>query len=406
MLCLIPQASNDDGFAMRQSSGKVAVVGLGAVGAMALLSLARRGADPIGFEQFTLGHDDGAFGGGTRRLRLATPGDHGGQHVRLARESLRLWERLQRAAGENLFIPTGELGIGPSDDPDICSLTSCLRTEGLDCEILSPAEVARRFPQHALADDEIGVYSRDGGVLRSNRGVAAAARVAERLGAVVHQNSRVQAIEEIGGRAVLIANGQQFVVDRVVVTTGPWVGELVPTIRSAVTTRCIVSTWFEPAPGGSFACNTFPPGFRRSRSGHSYTFLPELDGSEAKFIFWIPERPEIADPSSWERTSDRATIDSTCLAVAATIYGAAPRPSRVETYMEGFTADRWPVVGQLGECMTLLAGFSGGGFGVAPVMGEVAADLTLEGSTLRNITDMSLHRFGFDSRPVQKWPTC
>lgn len=384
------------------SRRNVAVIGLGAIGSMALLSLARRGANVVGFEQFTPGHDGSAFGGGTRRFRLATPGGHGAQHIALAAESLRLWSELELAAHTSLYISTGELGVGPIDDPEIASLVACLRSAGLDHDVISPADLARRFPQHVLADDEVGVHSVDGGVLRSNRGVKAAVEVAERLGATVHTHSRVEAIAPVPGGVTITANGERHTVDHAVITTGPWVRDLLPTVRAAVITRQIVTTWFEPGPDGSFAPTTFPSGFRRSRSNHSYTFLPAVDSTAAKFIFWIPMRPVIADPSSAEHRYDQQTVESTCRALATTMRSVGPTPSRVEPYMEGFTPDRWPVVGRVCDEISVLAGFSGAGFAIAPVMGEVAADLALEGSTTRDIAGMSLSRFEAAAAPASQ----
>lgn len=381
-----------------QNTPSVAVVGLGAVGAMTLLSLARRGVTAIGFEQAGLGHDDGAYGGSTRRLRLATTGEHGRQHVGLATGSVRLWRELEQASGQELYLPAGELAVGPAEDPDLMSLIGCLRETDLPHEILPPRDMLRRFPQHVLAEDEIGVYSPVGGVLRSNDAVRAAVGVAQRIGVTVHPNTRVSGLEHRGGRVRVRAAGQSFDVDHVVLTAGPWVAELAPQLRDAVTTRRIVTTWFEPLPGFSFEPDGFPPGFRRSAAGHSYTFIPGVDGTAAKFILWITQRPAVADPSAWDRTSEPETVQATCAALAATLRGASEGPSRTVSYLEGFTADRLPVVGRVSDTTTLLAGFSGSGFAIAPVMGEVAADLALHGRTDHDVAGMALDRFG----PTQK----
>ncbi len=375
------------------SDRMVAVIGLGAIGSMTLLSLARRGIPAIGFEQSSPGDDMGAYGGYSRQFRLASHDSHGRQHITLAGESLDLWRELEQVTGETLYIRAGQLGVGTADDPDITALLRCLQTEGLDHQVLASADLMRRFPQHLLAHDEIGVYSVEAGVLRSNRAVRAAVEEAQRLGAVVYPNGRVQSIEPFPGGVRVIVNGEQRTVDHAVVTTGPWVGELIPGMRAAVTVRRIVNTWFEPATGESFDSATFPPGFRRSRSGNSYTFLPGVDGTAAKFIFWIPMRPVIDNPSNWDRNGDSETVESTRRALLSTMRGVAQTPRAVRSYMEGFTPDRWPVVGRVSNEITVLTGFSGSGFAIAPVMGEIAADLAADGVTRRDIANMSPRRF-------------
>lgn len=50
---------------------KVGVIGLGAIGSMALWQLAKRGVDVTGFEQFGIGHDRSGVGGESRLFRVA-----------------------------------------------------------------------------------------------------------------------------------------------------------------------------------------------------------------------------------------------------------------------------------------------------------------------------------------------
>ena len=50
---------------------KVAVIGVGTMGAQAAWRLAARGADVIGFDRFAPGHDRSAAGGDTRIFRSA-----------------------------------------------------------------------------------------------------------------------------------------------------------------------------------------------------------------------------------------------------------------------------------------------------------------------------------------------
>jgi len=60
-----------------------------------------------------------------------------------------------------------------------------------------------------------------------------------------------------------------------------------------------------------------------------------------------------------------------------------PDPIRMSAYMEGYTDSGDPLVGRLpGEDdIIVMAGFSGSGFKLSPAMGEIAADLALDGTT-------------------------
>lgn len=59
------------------------------------------------------------------------------------------------------------------------------------------------------------------------------------------------------------------------------------------------------------------------------------------------------------------------------------------------TADGLPVIdGAAGvRGLTVIAGLSGHGLALGPVLGEIAADLSLDGSTARPIADFRLDRF-------------
>lgn len=372
---------------------KIAVVGLGAIGSMTLLALAQRGVDVIGFEANVVGDDRAAFGGETRRFRYAIPGEHGSSHVKLARRAMERWVDLQSACGEELYRPLGELAIGPIDDIEMLSLQDCMRSEGIAHDILSPDQVGLRFPQHRLAADEVGIFAHEGGQLKSNIAVIAAVRTAQRLGAQVRERAKVTSVQSGSAMIEVTVDGESTHFDHVIVTAGPRLAELVPALSHAFSVRRILSTWFEPDEMGSFQPTEFPPGFRRSHSGHSYTFLPGIDGSAAKFILWIAERPLISEPQAWLEEADEGAVALTAQALEATLRHVKRAPARATSYLETFTLDRWPVVESPEDGITVLTGFSGSGFALAPVFGEIASDLATLGVTPHDISAMKSERF-------------
>src|SRR5438270_8244590 len=91
----------------------VAVVGVGAMGSMALWRLAARGARVVGLERFEPGHDKGSSHGESRIIRTAYY--EGPQYVPLVQESFTLWRQLERESGTSLLTTTGALMIGHPD---------------------------------------------------------------------------------------------------------------------------------------------------------------------------------------------------------------------------------------------------------------------------------------------------
>jgi sarcosine oxidase len=373
--------------------GRVAVVGLGATGALALWSLARRGIPVTGFERNTTEADTAAYGGYTRQFRLTTHDRHHERHLHFARRSQELWRALEAESGERLLLMTGQLGIGPRHDPDIATLAENLDRYGLGYDRLEPGAAMDRFPAHRLTHDEVAIFVHDAGVLRSNLAVATAIAQARDAGAAVVDGQRIEGIEFAdGGGASLLVAGERRFFERVIVTAGPWTAELVPDIGKVVTPRAIVTGWYAVDEPDRFTPADFPPGFRRSeRAAQGFTFLPALDGRGVKLIHWMPTRPSIPDTARWSATVDPDLLDAARPAIEAALPSVHSTPEAASVYLEGFTADRFPVLARPNPGVSVLCGFSGMGFAVAPAMGEMVA-----AQALGEASDMDASALAFD----------
>ena len=136
----------------------VIVVGLGAMGSAALYQLARRGVTVTGIDRFTPPHDRGSSHGESRITRQAI--GEGEEYVPFALRSHEIWRELEAATGRSLFSPIGGLIIGRRTDaglhgqPDFIGRTiAAAKRFRIDHEVLTPGEVAKRFPQFRLAGD-------------------------------------------------------------------------------------------------------------------------------------------------------------------------------------------------------------------------------------------------------------
>jgi len=367
----------------------VAVVGLGAMGAMSAWQLARSGASVLGFEQFGIAHDRGAAGGESRLFRMAY--HEGPEYVPLLRRARELWRELAETSRRDLFIPTGCLSIGLPDLPPMVNVRRSVTDHGLEHEILAADELASRYPQHALHDGEIGVLDVAGGMLRPELAVLAAAEQARALGARLREHTAVRAIEPGDGAVTIVTDNGRHRVGRVVVTAGPWTGALVPTV--AITVKPIVLTWFAPTDLDPYRPERFPA-FIRDTDGVHLFGCPVLDGMSVKCGFadvWEP----LAGPQDLTRDLPDTALRPLSDALRRFLPGLHPEPIRHNVYMDGYTPDRTAVVGVLPDApsVVVLAGFSGHGFKMAPVFGSIAADLALDGGTSFDVTRMGPGRF-------------
>lgn len=120
----------------------IAIIGLGAMGAMAAWRAAAAGARVIAFEQYEPGHAHGSSHGGTRIFRRTL--FEGDAYVPLINASRGLWRELEKTTGHRLFTPTGGLVIGPRHGDMIRVALDSARAGGFEHELLDTDELSSR----------------------------------------------------------------------------------------------------------------------------------------------------------------------------------------------------------------------------------------------------------------------
>ena len=139
------------------------VVGLGAMGSAAAATLARRGVDVLGVEQFAPLHDRGSSHGDSRIVRKAYF-EHP-DYVPLLRRAYDGWAALERGCGRQLITWTGALMIGRPQSAVVAGTLESARRWHLHHDLLDSHEMADRFGQFRLGADEVAVCERDAGVV-------------------------------------------------------------------------------------------------------------------------------------------------------------------------------------------------------------------------------------------------
>jgi sarcosine oxidase len=358
---------------MSATAPRVAVVGLGAIGSATLWALAERGVPAVGFEQYGLGHDHGASGGGTRLFRMLYT--EGAEYLPLLRRARERWQELERRSGQRLLLPSGALTIGREDAELVCRVLAIAREEALAHELLDGVELARRHPQYLAEDDDVAVLDPAGGLLVTHSALIATALEAKRLGAEVRTWTPVLDVRPRtrGGVSLRLADGGQARFDRVVVTTGPWIRELVPQLP--VAGRRHVGTWHAVL-SGDFTPEAFPPMMRQSETTFSFGAQPTLDGQSVKFDVVQPVEA-VEDPDELDDRADHAYLRMVEEALPHALRGVHPSTIRSGAWVDGYAPDGHPLIGPLPDApdIIVLAGFSGHGFKLAPAFGELAAAL-------------------------------
>jgi sarcosine oxidase len=222
----------------------VLIVGLGAAGSAAAYELARRGLRVAGFDRWAPPHALGSTHGRTRIIREAYF-EHP-LYVPLIRRAYALWAELEREAGRALFRQAGGLMIGPPDGVLVVGARRSAVEHGIPHELLSAADVRRRFPVYDPPDESVALLEPRAGVLFPEACVETFLELARRRGAELHADEPVVEWEADGAGVTVTTARGTYRAGRLVLTAGPWMPELVPELAPALTVERQHFHWFEP----------------------------------------------------------------------------------------------------------------------------------------------------------------
>ena len=384
---------------VRSPAAEVIVVGAaGTMGSAVLWQLAARGVDVLGVDRFEPGHDRGSGHGESRIIRTAYF-EHP-SYVPLVRSSWRLWRELEAATGVSVLTRTGALMVGPPDRVLIKGALAAAAEHQLNHAVLDRAECAARFPQHALEPGEVGVVEPDAGVLRPEAGIRAMAAAAEAAGARLMTGRIVDAVSTDEHGASVQAGGQTFAARHVVVCAGPWTSTLLPELARTLQVERQVPMWFVTADPPTFAPDRFPVFVRQLSGGFLYGF-PALDGQTVKV--GLHHGGAITTADAVDRTIRPADTAALSAVVRRVLPGLRPEPVRGAVCLYTNSPDDHFVVGALPDRpnLTVISACSGHGYKFAPVLGQVAAELALDGRTEHSIELFEPARLLEPDRPLQ-----
>ncbi len=365
------------------------MIGLGGIGSAILAHCAARSAKVVGLEQFGPAHEMGSSSGRTRMIRKAYFEDPA--YVPLLLRAYDLWGDLERASGEELLTITGLLMVGQEDAPIVAGARRAAREHHLATEVLEQQQIRARYPTLQLLPNEIGVFEPDGGVLVPERAIAAHLRTAIKAGAHVRFGMAVADWEAKGeGFEIRLVDDSRISAQSLILAMGPWFQDA---LGVPLRIQRNVQAWFTPT-SAAYAADRFPPFLveRENFPAPLYGFPDFGDGIKAAFH----AHGELTDAQQLNRDIDNARdIEPIVAAMAQWMPGAAGtlRAAKVCPYTltpDGhFVIDRHPDHARVILC----GGFSGHGFKFAPVIGEIAADLALEGRSRHPIDFLSHRRF-------------
>jgi len=367
------------------------VLGTGGMGSATLYHLARRGAKVLGIDRFDPPHDRGSSHGQTRIIRQAYF-EHP-DYVPLLSRAYDCWTELEQAVGRQLFHKVGLVEVGHPQGEVIQGILKAAAKYRLPVDQLSPQEVARQWPQLAVPQDCAAVFERNAGYLLVEECIAAHLAGAEKSGAALHTGERVRHWSADGQSVVLQTDRGSYRCQKLIVTAGPWAAELLSGVGVKFEVRRKSMFWYATDDERFLPSAGCPAFFYELPWGVFYGF-PQLDARGVK-LAEHSGGSVVTDPLH----IDRAIFPDDQQRIEQFIGECVPALTRQVTEhsacMYTMSPDEHFVVGShpRHDNVLVAAGLSGHGFKFTGMLGEVLAELALEGATRQPVGFLSPLRF-------------
>jgi monomeric sarcosine oxidase len=371
------------------------VVGGGIHGLATAWQLACRGVPRVALvERFRLHHDRGSSHGDGRITRTTYSDERYVRLMRVAHEED--WPRLEHDSDMRLIHRADGVFFGPADG-DLDQWHAAVERAGAPgVQRLTPSEARRRFPQFGFPDAHAVLHDSTGGVVAAADTLLALDRRCRIAGVHVLEDTRVRGIDADTDPITVRTDRGTLLSERVVVTAGAWVPELVPSLRARV-------------------------GVQRQHVGYFSLATPQADTQPGRFPVWVylgnaasglyyglPEfgRPGIkaalhAVGSGADDPDERPGPDPAALArvrefLAWQLAVPVERLLHGETCLYANTRDEHFFIGPLPGNPRVVVGSicSGHGFKFGPLAGRLLAGLVLDGHS--GVPEFEAVREGFE----------
>ena len=368
----------------------VMVVGCGVMGAAVSYNLAKRGLRVLNLERFGVNNKSGSSHGRTRIIRLAYYEDP--RYVPLLRRAYESWRDLESKSGKKLLQITGGLMIGREEGELVSGVLKSARAHGLPHEVLSSAEVERRFKAFTIGSDYTAVYERDAGILFAEDCVRAFVGLGSEAGCEFRFSEDVKNWKSGADGVEVETDAGTQKADRLVFCAGAWNGQL---LRGLLPLQCErqVPLWFSAGGMGGFAPPDMPVFLMEEEAGVYYYGIPDV-GHGVKVA--RSHGGEISEPDRVKREVTDEDVRPVRDFISRRLKKLGGPPIASTTCLYSNTPDMNFVVGlhPADPRVVVMSACSGHGFKFASVLGEIAVDLVTEGKTAHDISFLNPGRLG------------
>ena len=348
-------------------NSRIVVIGAGAFGGWSALHLQRAGAQVTLLDAWGAGNSRASSGGESRIIRH---GYTNPLYVHLAKRSLDLWQEHCKRWKMSLYRKSGVLFLDRGGE--FCEKArQNYEHAGIPHEVLSLAELNKRWPQINTDGLRSGLYEPDAGYLLARRSCQAVVnalvneggefRIARVLPPAI-SNNEIQDLQ--------LQDGSRLTADQYLFACGPWLAMLFPGLANRISVSRQEIFFFGAPQGRQDEFSSQLPAW--AEVGDQFWYGVPGDGKRGFKMADDTIGPEF-DPSHGERNATGAGVEAARKYLGHRFPGMQAAPlleSRVCQYTntadDHFIIDRHP---QAENCW-LAGGGSGHGFKHGPAVGE------------------------------------
>ena len=375
-----------------KSRPHIAVIGAGAFGGWTALHLLERGARVTLIDAWGPGNSRSSSGGETRVMRATYGPDQ--PYTSMAARALELWAKYERRWKRRFLHRSGVLWMASGrDDAFERGSIETLRPTRVKHQKLSAAQLKKRWPQINFEGIEWGIFEPECGYLDARASCMAVRDAFIDRGGVYRQAAvRSESLDRVPPPSLVLSDHSKLKAESYVFACGPWLGRLFPETIGSLVKPTKQDVFFFGTPAGDTRYHDLNLPVWADHHGKFRYGIPGSDRRGFK-IADDTRGPEF-DPTDGERVISSKTLKDIRDYVGFRFPGLKDAPlleSRVCQYEQTpdshFIIDRHPEH----EKVWLLGGGSGHGFKHGPAIGEMMAELILEGGNPQKI--WSLDRF-------------
>ena len=380
------------------------VLGLGERGSAAVYRLAKRGSKVLGIDQFSPPHIFGSSHGDTRITRQAI--GEGEQYTPIALRSYEIWQEIEKETGKKLLEMNGGLIISSGAKTAINHVENffentiaAAKKYNIKHEILDSSQIRKRFPQFNVQDNESGYYEYNAGFLRPEECVGAQISLAEKYGATIRRNEKVESFSEKDGIVTVKTNLGEYGAKKLIISAGPWFPALIED-EYAKFFKVIrqVLFWFDVKTSiEHFEPKNFPIFIWELQGNKQGMYgFPAIDGQSGgvKIASEQYETTTTADTVNREVSKEEIKamyenfiapyfpdLSDKCVKAVSCLYTVTP-----DSHFVIDTHPKYPSIILASPC-------SGHGFKHSAAIGEILAQLAIDGKSKVDISSFGIKRF-------------